>query len=202
MLENCTVREAEKSKAYLREFRREMEKHDEELKVFRQKKGEEFAKNQEKSAATFKKLSCELPDGKGGRLVVQRQQDHPLFKQAEAIMEDHQSLLKQFQLVEEQLDAKKLDLPVSRWEQDNREIRELLAYSGKYGEDLVGSVLAPERVATPFDPSCTDETQRVLKELFKDSQGALDGETWGQVAEEQLKQFSIVARTARLGERW
>lgn len=112
-------------------------------------------------------------------------------------MDDHRSLLKQFKLVEEQLSANKLELPIARWKQDKQEITEILDCSGKYGEALVGNVLAPEAAGGPMiSQRNAGESERFVKELFKDSGDTLDGETWGRVAEDQLKQFSAMAKTA------
>lgn len=103
--------------------------------------------------------------------------------------------------MEEQLLANKLELPVARWKQDKQEVREILEYSGRYGETLVGSVLAPEAAAaSPMNQRNAGENEQFVKELFKDSGETLEGETWGRVAEDQLKKFSAIARTVRLEE--
>lgn len=116
-------------------------------------------------------------------------------------MDDHRSLLKQFKLVEEQLSANKLELPMARWKQDKQDIGEVLDCSGRYGEGLVGSVLAPEPAASPMvSQRNAGENEQFVKELFKDSGDTLNGETWGRVAEDQLKQFSAIAKTVRLIE--
>lgn len=103
--------------------------------------------------------------------------------------------MKQFKLVEEQLKTNKLELPAAKWKQDYQEIREFLTSSGVYGETLIGSVLVPESAANPvLNQPNTGEKDQFVKELFKDNQKVLHGETWGQVAEEQLNHFSAMAR--------
>lgn len=42
MLESCTTKEAGKSKAFLREFRKDVKKKDAELNIFREKKEQEL----------------------------------------------------------------------------------------------------------------------------------------------------------------
>ncbi|KAI1150454.1 hypothetical protein F4825DRAFT_13458 [Nemania diffusa] len=201
MLESCTTKEAGKSKAFLREFRKDVKKKDAELNIFREKKEQEFTKGQEKIATIFKQLSQQFPDGRDGRFSTLRKEDHPLFNLARVTKEDHQSLLKQFKLVEEQLDADKLELPMAQWKQDKQDIREFLGHSGRYGEALVGSLLAPESPASPvFDQANASEEGQFAKELFKDSRELMGGETWGQVAEDQLKHFSAIARMVQLEE--
>ncbi|KAI2625491.1 hypothetical protein GGS21DRAFT_304622 [Xylaria nigripes] len=191
MLDTCTTQEAGKTKAFLKEFRKSVTKRETELKTFRQKKEQEFIKGQEKFAAIFKQLSQQLSDGGAGAL---RKEDHPLFQQARTNMEDHQSLMEQFKLVEEQLNSNKLELPVVRWKKDEQEIKELLACSSRYGEALVGTALAPGSAAV-VDRLDASEEDRFAKELFKDCQKTLvDGETWGYVAADQLKHFSAIAR--------
>ncbi|GAP83853.1 hypothetical protein SAMD00023353_0502710 [Rosellinia necatrix] len=194
LLETCTTKEATKSKTFLKEFRRDVKKKDIELKAFRHNKEKEL---EEKSSTLLKCISLKSPDEIRGRLGVLRKEDHPLFKQARANIEIHRSLMKQFKLAEEQLKSNKLELPMSRWKQDKEEIRGILACGGRYGEALVGSVLAPEITTNPIDQLDSDEEQKFAKEWFKDSREALHGETWGHVAEEQLKQFSAIARIAQ-----
>ncbi|RYC60596.1 hypothetical protein CHU98_g5605 [Xylaria longipes] len=199
MLENHITKEARKSKDHLKAFRKMVKERGIELKTYRQKQEQELAKSQEKSVTVFKELSRQLSDGQAGQLGLLRKEDHPLFKQAEVNTKAYHSLVKQFSLVEEQLKTNKLELPAARWKQDSQDIRELLTCSGRYGETLIGSVLVSESAANPvIDQQNTGEIDQAVKELFKDSQGVLDGETWGQVAEEQLKHFSAMARTVQL----
>ncbi|KAI1754761.1 hypothetical protein F4782DRAFT_460858 [Xylaria castorea] len=198
MLENHTTKEARNSKVHLKEFRNMVKQRGTELKTYRQKQQQELAKGQEKSVAVFKKLSQQLSNGQAGQLGLLRKEDHPLSKQAQVNTEIYQSLVKQFKLVEEQLRTDKLELPAAKWKQENQDIRELLTCSGRYGETLIGSVLVPESAANPvIDQQHTGEGDQFIKELFEDCQDVLDGETWGQVAEEQLKHFSAMARTVR-----
>ncbi|KAI0860305.1 hypothetical protein F4860DRAFT_226345 [Xylaria cubensis] len=198
ILENHTTKEARNSKAYIKEFRSMVKEKGMELKAYRQKQKQELAEGQEKSPAVVKELSQQLSNGQAGQLGLLRKEDHPLFKQAQVNTEVYQSLVKQFDLLEEQLKNDKLELPVAKWKQDNEKIREFLTCSGKYGETLIGNVLVPESAANPaVDQRSTGEGDEFVKYLFKDCQDVLDGETWGQVAEEQLKHFSAMARTVQ-----
>ncbi|KAJ8123630.1 hypothetical protein ONZ43_g468 [Nemania bipapillata] len=187
MLETCTTKEADKSKAFLKEFRKDVKRKDMELSIFRQKKEQDLqtsTKGQEKISTIFRQLSQQFGDGQGGRLSTLRMEDHPLFKLAQANKEDHQLLLKQFKLVEEQLDTNKLELPAVRWKQDKQEIKEFL--------DCGSSPI--------IDQANVGEEDWLAKEFFNGSRELLDGETWGHVAEEQLKHFSAIARTVQLEE--
>ncbi|KAI1745321.1 hypothetical protein F4680DRAFT_442799 [Xylaria scruposa] len=198
MLENHTTKEARNSKAYMKEFRNMAKERSIELKAYLQKHKRELAKGQEISVPVVKELSKQLSNGQAGQLGHLRKEDHPFFKQAQANTEIYQSLVKQFKLLEEQLKADKLELPVAKWKQDNEEIREFLTCSGKYGETLIGKMLVPESAANPaVDQQNADEEDQFIKGLFKDCQEVLDGETWGQVAEKQLKHFSAMARTVQ-----
>lgn len=144
-------------------------------------------------------LSQRLSDGKHGRLGALRKEDHPLFQKYQAQRNDINSLLKQLETIEEHLQSDKLELPVATWKQDKQDIKELLAYGGKYGEALLGDALAPELVASPdIDQPGAGEKHQLVKELFKDGRKVLDEETWGHVAEDQLKQLSAIARSLPL----
>lgn len=155
-------------------------------------------KGEETYSNAFKRISRQLPDGQNGRLSVLQKEDHPLFKQSQVNAEAYQSIMKQFKLVEEQLSADRLETPLARWKQDKQEIKELLDCSGKHGEALLGSLLAPDPNAIPIvdQPSAYKES-RVAEELFRGSREVLQGETWGRVAENQIKQLSAIARTAQ-----
>ncbi|KAH8167010.1 hypothetical protein CIB48_g1243 [Xylaria polymorpha] len=195
VLERTTTEETRKSNEFLKDFRQRVKKKGMELKTYQQKQEQELAKGQEKSATVFKELSQQLSGGQAGQLGLLRKEDHPLFKQALVNTEGYQSLMKQFKLVEEQLKTNKLELPAAKWKQDYQEIREFLTSSGVYGETLIGSVLVPESAANPvLNQPNTGEKDQFVKELFKDNQKVLHGETWGQVAEEQLNHFSAMAR--------
>ncbi|KAI0552712.1 hypothetical protein F4679DRAFT_46236 [Xylaria curta] len=197
MLENHTKKEARNSKAYLKEFRNRVKERATELKTYRQKRKQELAKGQEESVTMVKALSRKLSNGQAGQLNLHKE-DHHLFKEAQAHTEIYQSMVKQFDLLEEQLKADKIELPVAEWEQDKERIRDFLTRSGKYGETLIGNVLVPESAANPaVDLQNADEKDQFIKEEFKDWQKVLEGETWGQVAEEQLKHFSAMARTVQ-----
>jgi hypothetical protein len=117
-------------------------------------------------------------------------------------MVDHQSLMKQFKLVEEQLEADKLELPATRWKQDMEDFTDLLSCSGQYGETLVEGVLAPKSGGPlVIHQPPAGENERVARKLFNDSRKMLDGETWGHVAEDQVNWFSALARTVVLEAR-
>jgi hypothetical protein len=149
----------------------------------------------------LKRLLQQFPEKRDERPSALRKEDHPLFRLYQANREDHRQLLEQFELVEGQLDANKLELPITRWRQDKEEITQVLGCGRKYGETLVGSVLAPRSTMPPsLDRLGKDEPDRVIRGLFKGSRELLDGETWGQVAEDQLKQFSALARTVQSGK--
>ncbi|KAI0472478.1 hypothetical protein F4859DRAFT_107009 [Xylaria cf. heliscus] len=200
MLETCATEEADKSRKFLKDFHQKVKRRAMELKTYRQKQEQELAKGQEKSVAVFKELSQQLSTGQAGQLGRLRKEDHPLFKQAQVHTESYQSLVKQLKFVEEQLKTDRLELPAARWKQDNQEIREVLTCSSRHGETLLGSVLVPDSATNPaIDQQNTVEKDKFVEDLFKESQKLLQGETWGQIAEEQLKHFSAMAGKVRLG---
>ncbi|KAI1175727.1 hypothetical protein F4777DRAFT_549044 [Nemania sp. FL0916] len=201
MLETCTTQEAAKSGVFLKEFRKEVKKKNGEIKKFRQLKEQELTKSREKTAAILRQIPQQFSESGDGQLRTLRKENHPLFKQIQANQEDHESLLKQIELVEEQLNANKLELPEAKWNQDKKDITEILGCGSRYGEALVGNVLVPSFTpSSVFGQPAAVEKDRIARELFKGNREALDGETWGHVAEEQLKQFSAIARTMQLGE--
>ncbi|KAI0426063.1 hypothetical protein F5Y09DRAFT_351635 [Xylaria sp. FL1042] len=192
---NILKKVEDKSAAFLEEFRNDVERESLQLKAFSREKEQEFVKDQEKYSAMMYQLSHKLPDRNHGQLCALRKEDHPLFQKAQAQREDFNSLLKHFETMEEQLKSDKLELPVATWKQDKQDMKELLAYGGRYGEALLGGALAPELAASPeIDLPGTSEKDQLVKELFKDGRNVLDEETWGHLAEDQLEQLSAIAR--------
>ncbi|KAI1294039.1 hypothetical protein F5Y03DRAFT_399782 [Xylaria venustula] len=193
---------ADKSEAFLEEFQSEIKKRDVQLKAFRREKEKEFAKDQQKYSTMMNQLSQQLPDRKHGRLGALRKEDHPLFQKAQADSDGFKSVLKQLKTMEERLQSEKLELPITTWKQDEQDTKELLAYGGRYGETLLGGVLAPELAANPeINLTGTSEKDQRVKELFRNEQKPLDEETWGHIAEDQLRQLSAIARTLPSEER-
>ncbi|KAI0974919.1 hypothetical protein F4678DRAFT_421247 [Xylaria arbuscula] len=193
---------ADKSEAFLEKFQSEVKKRDVQLKAFRREKEKEFAKDQQKYSTMMNQLSQQLPDRKNGRLGALRKEDHPLFQKAQADSDSFKSVLKQLKMMEERLQSDKLELPTTTWKQDGQDMKELLAYGGRYGETLLGGVLAPELEANPeINLTGTSEKDQRVKELFKNDRKILEEETWGHLAEDQLKQLSAIARTLPSGER-
>ncbi|KAI8634122.1 hypothetical protein F5Y19DRAFT_200310 [Xylariaceae sp. FL1651] len=206
IFETCTHGEAEKSKIFLKAFRKDVRNKEDELKAFRKLKEHEFAQDQGKFAAVFKQLCSTIANTQqppaNGRMTQQdipRKEDHPLFKQVQAIMEDYQSLMKQFQIMEEQLKDNQIDLPVTRWKKDKHDMKDLLASGGQHGEKIVESILAPHSVPlADTDQPGTSENEQIARELFKDSYTVLEGETWGHIAEDQVSRWVAIAKTVRM----
>ncbi|KAF2965933.1 hypothetical protein GQX73_g7624 [Xylaria multiplex] len=175
MLETCTTKEDNKSKAFLKEFRKNMKQRGLELKAFRQEKEKEFVDNQEIFDARVNQLSQHLSAQRNRQLSRLCKEDHPLFRTAQAQRENINSLLKQLDPIEEQL-TQKLELPVTKWRQDKREMKEVLYYGGRYGEALLGAALAPELADSPeIDQSTGCEQDQFAKEFFfKDCRKLLD----------------------------
>ncbi|KAI0542167.1 hypothetical protein GGR58DRAFT_527229 [Xylaria digitata] len=201
MLETCTTKEDSKSKAFLKEFRKNTKQRGVELKAFWQEKEQEFTDNQETLDTRVNQLSQQLSaqrNGQPGRLC---KEDHPLFRTAQAQRDNINSLLKQLDPIEEQL-TQKLELPVTRWKQDKGEMKEILHYGSRYGEVLLGAALAPELADSPeIDQSTGCEQDQFAKEFFfSDCRKLLDGETWGHVAENQVKQISAIVRALPIDE--
>ncbi|KAK5629326.1 hypothetical protein RRF57_005041 [Xylaria bambusicola] len=193
--------QAAKSKDFLRDFCNDVESKGLELKAFCQSKEMEFAEDQGKLGVVMKQLSQQLSNGKHGRLGALRKEDHPLFQKCQAQREEVSSFLKRLKAMEAELETEKLALPVATWEQDKHNFKEVLAYGSRYGEALLGSALAPHLMeSTEIDELGSSEKEQLVKNLFKGGRRISDQETWGQVAEDSLKQLSAIARTITLEE--
>lgn len=141
-------------------------------------------------------LSQQLSSREHGRLGTLRKKEHSLFQQAQAQREDVSSVLKQLKTDEAELRSDKLELPVAAWEQDMKDIKEVLEYGNRYGVALLGRALAPELMSsTELEQLGSCEKEQLVKDLFKDGHEVLTQETWGHVAEAQLRQLSDIVKT-------
>ncbi|KAI0205518.1 hypothetical protein F4808DRAFT_236734 [Astrocystis sublimbata] len=193
----CATNEEGKSKSYLKEFKRHVNDASAELKAYARQREQEITLDHKESIMEVLKASRPLIYGQGGQPLCK--ENHRLFKAARENTEFYQSLLKHLECVEEQVRSEKPDIPVAKWKQDKEDIKEVFTYTGEYGETLIGGLLVPESaVSLAIDQSNATEKDRHVKDMFKESQEVINNDTWGQVAEEQLKQFSIMAKTARL----
>jgi len=139
----------------------------------------------------------ELFDDRSKRLGSLRKEDHALFKQTQAVTADHQSLMKQANLVEKQLGASNLQLPEAEFKQDRGGFKDLLARSVSYGVALVEQILAPKLKSNSLpDQPATSKVDQLAKDLFDGSHKPLDRETWGYVADVQVNYFTVMAAMA------
>ncbi|KAI1816401.1 hypothetical protein GGS20DRAFT_538096 [Poronia punctata] len=193
VFENFGEVEAKRSAAFLNNFRADVKKREAEFKTYRHNEEKQFVEGANKLAVIFK----EVFDDKDRQSRPVRQEEHILYKQMRSITADYQSLMKQYNSVEEQLSANKLQLPEVNFEQDRLDFKELLVRSVSHGVALVERILAPKlRPSTIFEQPTTNKLDEVAKKLFDGSQEVFGGETWGHIAETQVKYFTAMAATA------
>ncbi|ORY64433.1 uncharacterized protein BCR38DRAFT_435092 [Pseudomassariella vexata] len=119
-----------------------------------------------------------------------------LFHAAQAIIGDSHALLKLYKDTDEGLKSRQLETPATVWKKDKDDLKEVLACGREIGENLVERHLAPRTHSQP-DPNLSKESEhfKTALELFKDSRNALEGESWGTVAAEQVKRLKNLAIT-------
>ncbi|KAJ3569446.1 hypothetical protein NPX13_g6084 [Xylaria arbuscula] len=201
VLANAIKAHASKSKAFLQRFQGDVEAKGQELEAFRREKAKEFLESQGVFGEMLNRVSQQLSSRGNGHSGVLRKEDHPLFHEAQAQREDVKSMLKQLKTNEAQLQSDKLALPVATWEQDKKDINKVLEYGNRYAEALLGDALAPESMGSmEIGQLGSSEEERLVKELFEDGNEVLPQETWGHVADDQLKRLSAIARSIPLEE--
>ncbi|KAI0884689.1 uncharacterized protein GGS22DRAFT_200396 [Annulohypoxylon maeteangense] len=195
IFESNTKGEAMKSKTFMKNFGERVQKQKDRVHLWMQEQDKEFAKSKGQVVAHFEE-TYSTAAAISLRASGVSKEDHALFKEAQSIISEGYSLLKQFKETDEQLKNYKLDLPTAKWKQDGRDIKELLACGREHGEKLIEKKLAPKAYPSPHpDRPKVDERDNMVSELFKDSGKAEEGDNWGTIAADQMKKFSTVAET-------
>ncbi|KAI1210649.1 uncharacterized protein F4807DRAFT_422162 [Annulohypoxylon truncatum] len=194
IFESNTKGEMMKSKTFMKNFGEKIKKQNDCMRLFMQVREKEFAESEGRFVGAFARLysTAAVSSGTFGA----SKEDHVLFKDAQSVISGGYSLLKQFKETDEQLKNFKIDLPIAKWKQDGRDVKELLACGREYGEKLIERNLAPDSYPSPHpDRYKADEKNDMVSELFKDSGKATDGDSWGTIAADQVKKLSAVAKT-------
>ncbi|RYP10406.1 hypothetical protein DL765_008102 [Monosporascus sp. GIB2] len=119
--------------------------------------------------------------------------DHVLFQDAQYLISQSRTMLRDFKETDDRLKNYKPELPMARWKQDKRQVQELLASGRQRAEEIVEDLLIPNnhRTAKADKHGATDVHE--LK-LFEEGHKALKGENWGTVAAEQATQLTAVVK--------
>ncbi|RYO86210.1 hypothetical protein DL766_003568 [Monosporascus sp. MC13-8B] len=119
--------------------------------------------------------------------------DHVLFQDAQYLISQSRTMLRDFKDTDDRLKNYKLELPMARWKQDKRQVQELLASGRQRAEEIVEDLLIPNnhRTAKADNHGATDVHEL---RLFEEGHKALKGENWGTVAAEQATQLTAVVK--------
>lgn len=118
---------------------------------------------------------------------------HVLFQDAQSLVSQSSTMLREFKEMDERLEAHRLELPVSKWKQDKRLLLEMVDCGHQEAKSLIESLLVPNsRPAPKTDkPGFTDiQAMKLLEESNK----AAQGENWGTTAAEQAAQLTTIVR--------
>lgn len=111
-----------------------------------------------------------------------------LFQEAQAIISANNSLRKAIRGVDDKIAQHQLETPKATWEKDRADIEEALTCGRDLGEYLVELNLKSHNEVVPAPARCKDAgIDRVVQGMFEESSKSVNGETWGVVAERQLK---------------
>ncbi|KAI2473427.1 hypothetical protein F4781DRAFT_427441 [Annulohypoxylon bovei var. microspora] len=202
IFESNTKSEVMKSKTFMKNFGVKVKKQKDRVQEYMQEQETKLAGSDDRFVEIFEKLYSEtpttpsIPDKLDGEAPSAGKEDHFLFKDAQSVISGGYSLLKQFKETEEQLKNYKLDLPTTKWKQDGRDMKELLACGREYGEKLIEEKLVPKAYPSPHpDRYKVDEKDNIISELFNDSRKAANEDNWGTIAADQVKKLTAIAKT-------
>lgn len=104
-------------------------------------------------------------------------------------------LVKRFKEVNEALTTLEVDRPDGRWNRDKQQMKDLLACGRKHGEKTMENLLVAESHRLhKLDRPGMGEKHAIAASLFKDSHALLEGDTWGDVKDHHVEQFSAIAQ--------
>ncbi|KAI1497033.1 hypothetical protein F5X99DRAFT_413496 [Biscogniauxia marginata] len=205
LFENSTKGETNKSKTFMKNFQSRVKKNVDDMREYMQQQEDSLKQGQDKYVAIFQNLFSAAidpsiaPNVSSKGTAITKKEGHVLYKETQDILSKSTSLLKQFTEMEEKMKKHKVDFPTARWKQDKQDIKELLDLGRQHGEQLAESLLVPNIYpSTKPDQSQQSDNEKLASDLFKDSRKALEGDTWGTVAAEQVKRFKALAKTVPL----
>ncbi|KAF3070959.1 hypothetical protein GL218_00774 [Daldinia childiae] len=204
IFEGNTQGEVAKSKTFIKNFRMKIKKQTDKLREYIQEQETQLAQSNDKLLETFGELyrTSGLARGLDGEARNTTKEGHILFQDAKSIISGSYELLIKFKETDEQLKSYKFELPIAKWKQDKQDMKDLLSCGREYGEKLVEDKLTPEaHISHQPDRYKENERESMASDLFKESRMALDGDTWGTVAAEQVKKFTAIAKSVPLGAR-
>ncbi|RYP69441.1 hypothetical protein DL771_006093 [Monosporascus sp. 5C6A] len=126
-------------------------------------------------------------------LQISGKDDHVLFQEAQYLISQSRTMLRDFKEADDRLKNYKLELPMARWKQDKRQMQELLESGRQRAEEIIEGLLIPNNYPTAKADKHGATDVHELK-LFEESHKALKGENWGMAAAEQATQLTAVVK--------
>ncbi|KAI1655765.1 hypothetical protein F4813DRAFT_391340 [Daldinia decipiens] len=205
IFEGNTQGEVTKSKTFIKNFGMKVKKQTDKVREYIQEQEKQLAQSNDKFVETFGKLYSEtlLSYGPNGKARNTTKENHILFQDAQSVISGSYTLLRKFKETDEQLKNYKFEFPTAKWKQDKQDMKDLLSCGREYGEKLAEDKLIPEaHISHQLDRYKGNERESMASDLFKESRMALDEDTWGTVAAEQVKKFTAIAKSVPLGAKY
>ncbi|KAI1471399.1 uncharacterized protein F4812DRAFT_413923 [Daldinia caldariorum] len=204
IFENNTKGEAMKSETFIKKFQVKVQKQVDKVRDYMQEQEKLLAQNNGKLVESFEDLysATAFTHGSDDEARNASKEGHILFQDAQAVISRSYALLEKFKETDEQLKNCKFELPSAKWKQDKQDIKDLLSCGREYGEKLVEDKLAPmPQMFQHSNGHKADGKEAMTSELFKKSSKARDEEdTWGTVAAEQVKRFTVMAKSVPMDD--
>ncbi|KAI1266233.1 hypothetical protein F5Y18DRAFT_24397 [Xylariaceae sp. FL1019] len=194
VFDNCTKGDAEKSKIFVDDFRKEVKKDAATLKALMSQRRDETVDSPGGCMAAFDELSS------NSAAAIKRREDHPLFTRTQTSIGNIRSLTTHMRDLETELKQEvNMDNPAMDWDRDKQEMKLLLDEADQRGQKFIEGMLNPDAYPSPKrDDEDTGHHQRLAQSLYLDVRKVLKGQTWGHVAAEQVhKLTSMIAATVQ-----
>ena len=101
-------------------------------------------------------------------------------------------MLREFKEMDERLQNRKPEFPLSAWKEDKASTKKMLASGRQRAEELVECLLVPNKYPTPKADKHGDVDAPLLP--FEGANRALEGKTWGVTAVEQAGQLTNIVK--------
>ncbi|RYP51752.1 hypothetical protein DL768_002975 [Monosporascus sp. mg162] len=183
---NCQ-KQTEQSKAVLKGFQEKVREHANQ--VHQQQKQQRNQLNICAGALQAPASSNKTQEGP----QISGKDDHVLFQDAQYLISQSRTMLRDFKETDARLENYELELPMARWKQDKRQIQELLASGRQRAEEIIEGLLIPNNYpAAKADKHRATDVYEL--EFFEEGHKALKGENWGIVAAEQATQLTAIVK--------
>ncbi|KAI1340130.1 hypothetical protein F5Y15DRAFT_423514 [Xylariaceae sp. FL0016] len=205
--ENSTKGEVKRSETFMRNFKPKINRQADGLRTILRKEEEKLSQDRGISTRILDTMHLAEPlsprpgSNSDREQTVVNKERRSLEAEAKSYIVDSWDLVKQFKDVNGILRQNERERPDVHWNQDKKEMKGLLFCGHEHGVQMLENMLAAaSHRLHQLDRPDMSEKQVMASSMFKRSREAFDGDTWGDVKERHVRQFSVIAKVLPLSE--